>query len=43
MDRAVAEHEEILSAFVSGDVERVRRTVHRHTSTIRAMLMAAGR
>jgi DNA-binding GntR family transcriptional regulator len=42
MDRALAEHEEILAALTSGDRERVRRSVRRHTSTVRATL-AAGR
>jgi DNA-binding GntR family transcriptional regulator len=41
MDRALAEHEAILDALVSGDTERVRRSVHLHTSTLRATLTAA--
>jgi DNA-binding GntR family transcriptional regulator len=42
MDRAVAEHEQILAALTAGDRERVRRSVHRHTATVRATL-AGGR
>ena len=42
MDRALAEHEAIVAALASGDTERVRRSVHRHTSTLRATL-ASGR
>jgi DNA-binding GntR family transcriptional regulator len=41
MDRAVAEHETIVGALASGNAERVRRSVHRHTSTLRATLTAA--
>jgi DNA-binding GntR family transcriptional regulator len=40
MDRAIAEHEAIVRALESGDTERVRRSVHRHTSTLRATLTA---
>jgi DNA-binding GntR family transcriptional regulator len=42
MDRAIAEHEAIAGALASGDRERIRRSVHRHTSTLRATL-ATGR
>jgi DNA-binding GntR family transcriptional regulator len=42
MDRAIAEHETIVRALASGDTERVRRSVHRHTATLRATL-AGGR
>jgi DNA-binding GntR family transcriptional regulator len=41
MDRAIAEHEAIVGALASGDTERIRRSVHRHTSTLRATLTAA--
>jgi DNA-binding GntR family transcriptional regulator len=41
MDRAIAEHEAIAVALEAGDTERVRRSVHRHTSTLRATLTAA--
>jgi DNA-binding GntR family transcriptional regulator len=42
MDRAIAEHETIAEALEGGHAERVRRSVHRHISTLRATL-AAGR
>ena len=41
MDRAIAEHETIVRALSSGDTERVRRSVHRHTATLRATLVGA--
>jgi DNA-binding GntR family transcriptional regulator len=41
MDRAIAEHEAIAAALEMGDTERLRRSVHRHTSTLRATLTAA--
>jgi DNA-binding GntR family transcriptional regulator len=41
MDRALAEHEEILEALAAGDTERVRHSVEHHTATLRATLTAA--